>query len=451
MKEKEMHNKLDEKQLFAILDNVYANIFVTNGNGKVIYVNENAARSLCSTEEYLIGKTSRELLQDGVITKSSTLEVLERNVETVGSFTNMAGEEITTVSTPVFDENGEIQMVVTFSHKQTDMEMFLRELEKERARTKKYKTAVDYLDSNKKKKNVIVYQSKAMEELCRMAELVAMTDSTIMLYGESGVGKEVFATYIHEHSARADKIFIPINCAAIPPELLESEFFGYERGAFTGASNKGKAGLFEAANNGTIFLDEIGELPLAMQSKLLRVLESGEYRRIGSDTVLTTNVRIIGATNRDLLTMSKEKTFREDLYYRLNVLPLSVPSLRDRKEDIEPLADYYLRKTNRKYSKKVELNPLLIKILQTYSWPGNVRELRNVMERFVITGNEKVIRNLIEEGKPEVKPEDTVVHASAIRNNEEKMMGGYPLKSMVTSFHSRKRWQSLNGAILKAS
>lgn len=139
---------------------------------------------------------------------------------------------------------------------------------------------------------------------------------------------------------------------------MESEFFGYERGAFTGANNKGKAGLFEAANNGTIFLDEIGELPLAMQSKLLRVLESGEYRRIGSETVLTTNVRIIGATNRDLLTMSKEKKFREDLYYRLNVLPLSVPSLRDRKEDIEPLADYYLKKTNRKYSKKVGGDPM---------------------------------------------------------------------------------------------
>ena len=391
---KKGYKNLSEEELTLILNNCFANIFVTDAEANVIFVNRDAAEILCAPEEYLLSRNSRELISEGIISKSTTLNSIETGEKTVGTFINREGQEVVSMTTPVFDREGNIRMVVTYSRARTDMDMFLDELEKERLRTDKYKDAVGYFDQKKKESNVIIYKSEAMAELCNTARIIAPTDSTVMLYGESGVGKEVVANYIHNHSLRKDEIFVPINCAAIPEELLESELFGYEKGAFTGASNKGKAGLFEIANNGTIFLDEIGELPLNMQSKQLRVLESGEFRRIGSDAVQKTNVRVIGATNRNLLKMSREKTFREDLYYRLNVLPMHLPALRERKEDIGELTDYFLAKYNRKYAKHFALTDVQRQKLLRYSWPGNVRELRNIIERYVVTGNEYVILNL---------------------------------------------------------
>jgi len=386
--------KLTREELMLILNNCFSNIFVTDGEANVIFVNRDAAEVLCAPEEYLLSRNSRDLIKDGVINKSTTINTLETKERTIGTFINKDGKEILSVTTPVFDGDQNIIMCVTYSRSRTDMDMFLDELEKERIRTDRYRNAVDYFDKNKKASNVIVFRSAEMAELCATARLIAPTDSTVMVYGESGVGKEVVANYIHNHSLRKDEIFVPINCAAIPQELLESELFRYEKGAFTGANNKGKAGLFEIANNGTIFLDEIGELPLNMQSKLLRVLESGEFRRIGSDAEQKTNVRVIGATNRNLLQMTKDKTFREDLYYRLNVLPLHLPALRERKDDIQELADYFLAQYNRKYAKHFRLSEKQRQMLGNYSWPGNVRELRNIIERYVVTGNEQIIYNL---------------------------------------------------------
>ena len=385
---------LTVKDLTLILNNCYANIFVTDGEANVIFVNRDAAEVLCSTEEYLLSKNSRELIEEGVIDWSTTLNSLKTKERTVGTFKNKDGHEIISVTTPVFDKQNNLQMCVTYSRTRTDMDVILDELKKERIRSNRFKDAVTYFDKNKKATNDIIYRSDIMEELCRTAQIIAPTDSTVMLYGESGVGKEVVSNYIHNHSLRKDEIFVPINCAAIPKELLESELFGYEKGGFTGAGNKGKAGLFEIANNGTIFLDEIGELPLDMQSKLLRVLESGEFRRVGSNEVKRSDVRIIGATNRDLMQMVKDKTFREDLYYRLNVLPIHVPALRERKEDVDELTQYFIEKYNKKYAKNFVLTDAQKERLRLYSWPGNVRELRNIIERYVITGNENVIFNL---------------------------------------------------------
>ena len=388
------YRNLTEEDLVLILNNCFANIFVTDDNANVIFVNKEAAEVLCASESYLLTKNSRELIEEGIIDKSTTLNTLETRERTVATFVNRDKQEILSVTTPVFDNNGNLIMCVTYSRTRTDMDMFLDELEKERVRTRRYMDAVTYFDKNKKAKNEIIYRSAAMEELCETARIIAPTDSTVMLYGESGVGKEVFSNYIHNHSLRKDEIFVPINCAAIPQELLESELFGYEKGGFTGAGNKGKAGLFEIANNGTIFLDEIGELPLHMQSKLLRVLETGEFRRVGGNEIKKSNVRIIGATNRNLRQMAKDKTFREDLFYRLNVLPMNVPALRERREDIDELADYFMARYNRKYVKEYVLTPAQKQSLRNYSWPGNVRELRNIIERFVVTGNENVIFNL---------------------------------------------------------
>lgn len=416
---------LSEEELELVLNNCFANIFVTDGVGNIVFANKDAAEALCVPEEYLLTRTVYDLLEEGITDYSSTENTIRTRARTLASYTNKEGAEIMVVTTPVFDSEGELQLCVTYSRKKTDMDMFVEEIEKERIRSNRYRDAVNYFDESNKSTNVIIYKSKLMEALCRTAQIVAPTDSTVMLYGESGVGKEVFANYIHRHSKRKDEIFIPVNCAAIPANLIETEFFGYEKGAFTGANNKGRTGLFEVVNNGTIFLDEIGELPLDMQSKLLRVLENGEFRRIGSEKIIKTNVRVIGATNRNLQNMVKDKTFREDLYYRLNVLPMDIPALRERPEDVTELASYYLARSNKKYGKRMTLSEEQIRRLTVYSWPGNVRELRNIIERYVVTGNPFVIEGLSYDGT-RVSPKVDV----PMSTTEEVIM---PLKEKMSS------------------
>lgn len=230
-----------------------------------------------------------------------------------------------------------------------------------------------------------------MRNLYDLAQKAALSDSVVMIYGASGTGKEVMANHIHANSNRHNAPFIPINCAAIPSELMESEFFGYERGSFTGANDKGKLGLFDITSNGTLFLDEIGELSLSMQSKLLRVLESGEYMRLGSNKITKTNTRIIGATNKELWKLVEEGSFRRDLYYRLNVIPIHLPALKDRPEDILPLAYSFLDRFNHKLGVKKEFSQETIRFLKTYTWPGNIRELRNLVERLVVISDSNII------------------------------------------------------------
>ncbi len=229
----------------------------------------------------------------------------------------------------------------------------------------------------------LVGKSKQILEIVDMIKSVAPTPATVLLTGESGVGKEVFAKAIHYTSPRADKPFIKINCAAIPEDLLESELFGYEKGAFTGAHTS-KKGKFELANGGTIFLDEIGDMPLLLQSKLLRVLQEKEVERLGGSKPIKVDVRIIAATNKDLEKMVYEGTFREDLYYRLNVISIHIPPLRERREDIPPLVYYFLEKFNKQYGKNLKISEKLMDIFLRYDWPGNVRQLQNTIERMVI-------------------------------------------------------------------
>jgi len=413
---------LTEKELKLILNNCYSNIFVTDGEGKIVFTNKDAAESLCVTEDYLLGRTIYDLLEDGVTDYSTTDNTLKTKERTVASYTNRDGVEIMTVTTPVFDKEGNIRFCVTYSRKKSDMDTFLEQIKEERKRNDRYRNAMTYLGESNKAANVVIYKSKKVENLCQTARIIAPTDSTIMLYGESGVGKEVMANYIHSYSNRKDEIFMAINCATIPESLIESELFGYEKGAFTGAKNEGKIGLFEVTNNGTLFLDEIGELPLEMQSKLLRVLENGEFRRVGGNKIHKTNVRIIGATNRDLQEMVRQHRFREDLYYRLNVLPLDIPPLRDRPEDVEVLVDYYLAKYNKKYGKRLRVDEEQMEILKAYPWYGNIRELRNIIERYAVTGNPFVIESLNYSGmKDSGEKIENLQHEEEIIPLKEKM------------------------------
>jgi two-component system, NtrC family, response regulator AtoC len=263
----------------------------------------------------------------------------------------------------------------------------------------------------------IIGESRQIKYLMEVLEKVARSEaSTVLVQGESGTGKELVAKWIHYSSNRAEKPFIAINCAAVPATLLESELFGHEKGAFTDAKAT-KKGLFELADGGTVFLDEIGDMEMGMQAKLLRFLEDRSFRRIGGGRVFTVDVRIISATNKDLQKSIVEKTFRNDLYYRLQVIPIFLPSLRERKEDIIPLATHFINMYNKDFNKKVQgIAGMAERIMTEYSWPGNVRELKNVIERAIILGNDETL--LLEH-----LPLEIVAQASPLNH------------ATVTSFH----------------
>ncbi|MBZ4653084.1 MAG: Fis family transcriptional regulator [Peptococcaceae bacterium] len=250
----------------------------------------------------------------------------------------------------------------------------------------------------------IVGVSHAIKKAIALAEHVANTDTTIMLRGESGTGKELFARAIHMHSRRRDKVFVPINCGALPESLLESELFGYVEGAFTGAKKGGRVGLFQFASGGTIFLDEISDLPMPLQVKLLRVLQEGKVRPLGANEEIPVNCRVITATNRNIEEMVQKGTFREDLYYRLNVIPIQIPPLRQRKEDIVLLAENYLTKHKKRCGVEKYLTAPAVEKLVNYSWYGNVRELENVLERalHLSAGQEITTQHIIFDGEGEV-------------------------------------------------
>lgn len=238
--------------------------------------------------------------------------------------------------------------------------------------------------------DIFIFNSPQMQDIYSKVQRVAKTITTILITGESGTGKEVIAKTIHENSTRADKPFIPVNCGAIPESLIESEFFGYVKGAFTGANPQGKIGFFEQANNGTIFLDEIGDMPLPLQVKLLRVLQEKAITPIGSSKTKKIDIRIIAATNKNLEELVAENKFREDLYYRLNVFPIDIPSLRDRPKDIEELFEFFLFKYSKTFN--IPMKPIsddIMKFFISYNWPGNIRELKNIVEYIINVVDEK--------------------------------------------------------------
>ena len=231
----------------------------------------------------------------------------------------------------------------------------------------------------------LLYRSQAMAAVMELIRTIAPTDVTVLITGESGTGKELAANEIYQYSDRMGKPFIKVNCAAIPAELLESELFGYEEGAFTGARRAGKAGMFELANTGVILLDEIGDMPLPLQTKLLRVLQQRELMRIGGSKSIPLDIRVIASTNKDLREEVRQGRFREDLFYRLNVVPIALKPLRERREDIPYLTEHFCRVFGKKYGKRVQIGSAAMELILDYPWPGNIRELENLVERIVVT------------------------------------------------------------------
>lgn len=373
------------KMLEAIVQTSYDGIYITDGQANTILINNSYERITGLKREQVVGYNMKELVEKKIISKSVTLKVLETGQSyTLHQMFN-TGKNALVTGTPFFDENGTIQMVVTNVRDITELESLKEQYEESKTENIKYKSLIEELKKQIACDDFIVAEDEEMLNLLMLAKRVAQVDTTVIIYGETGSGKEVMAKYIYNNSLRKDKPYIKINCGAIPESLIESEFFGYADGAFTGATKGGKIGTFEAANNGTLLLDEIGELPLSMQVKLLRVLQGGEIEKVGSNKTIKVDVRIIAATNRNLQGMVEKGLFREDLFYRLNVVPLRVLPLRKRRSSIIPTVEYFLKVFNEKYGMEKTLSKEVLKYLYEYCWPGNVRELRNLVERIIIT------------------------------------------------------------------
>ncbi|MDQ0339942.1 PAS domain S-box-containing protein [Caldalkalibacillus uzonensis] len=382
------------KQLELIINSSYDGIYISDSEGNGLKVNDAYTRITGIRAEQLLGKNMKDVVKEGLVSESVTMKVLETK-QPVTIMQRAGGKEVLATGSPVFDEEGNIINVITNIRDLTELNRLKEELEKSKALNEKYRREL-HQQRHQQQESVleqlgVVAHSKVMQEVIALAQKVATVDSSVLILGESGVGKEVIAQVIHYTSNRADQPFIKVNCGAIPKNLLESELFGYERGAFTGADSRGKAGLFERADGGTLFLDEIGDMPLDLQVKLLRALQEFEITRVGGSQTIKVNVRVISATNKDLEQLIKEGQFRKDLYYRLNVVPIYIPPIRNRSSDIVPLIYFFLNRVNKKYGLNKVLSKQALQLLQAYFWPGNVREIQNIVERLAVTTEEDEI------------------------------------------------------------
>ena len=374
----------------AILKSSFDGILITDGEGNVLMVNQAYERLTGIKIDEITGKNMRDMLDPTYMPNSVVLMVLdEKKTVTIPHFTRN-NKSITVTGNPVFNEKGEIYRVITNVRDTTELIELRQELLRAQAMEKVYHQ-LEYARGAGEGEGFVALSS-GMKAVFALASKVSSVDATVLILGESGVGKEVVAKYIHQNSPRSKGPFITINCGAIPEQLLESELFGYVEGAFTGANRTGKAGLFETASGGTLFLDEIGELPLGLQVKILRALESREIMRVGSTKPVVVDVRILAATNRDLEQMVANRRFRADLYYRLNVIRIAIPPLRERIEDTVPLSVYFLNYFNKRYHQRKKLTREVISELEKYPWPGNVRELKNCMEQMVVLGLDDLLQ-----------------------------------------------------------
>ncbi|MFC4766202.1 sigma 54-interacting transcriptional regulator [Effusibacillus consociatus] len=385
VQELEFVRNLNE-DLQAIYSSSNEQILVVNSAGDVIRLAGTFLQDFWMVErpEQVIGKNVREFEEKGIFRPNIFDLCIKQQKKLTCIQETLQGRRIWSVANPVFHDE-KLQKIIVISRDITEINQLREKLEMAQRKSEEYKQELNEFITNSKTKKDLIYRSRVMEDLVDEMRRIAAADSTVLLNGESGVGKEVFAQAIHESSKRKDQPFIRVNCGAIPDNLIESELFGYEKGAFTGADHKGKPGLFEMANQGTIFLDEIAELPLNMQVKLLRVLQEREVVRVGGVKTIPIDVRVIAATNRNLWELVQENRFREDLYYRLNVIPLRIPPLRERIQDIVSLSVHFLQKFNRIYLKEKSLSREALEVLENYNWPGNVRELQNIIERMVVT------------------------------------------------------------------
>ncbi|MBF7097710.1 sigma-54 interaction domain-containing protein [Alkalibacter mobilis] len=441
--------------IFTIANAMFDGIYITDTKGVVIAANKWYTHITGIEADEVIGRKIQDVLDEKYIKREYYMYLMdylkekrtkpkaykiERNSDKPSSISNLVLEkkkEVYVLSTmeisgrnkkvmfvgiPISDNKGKVNYVLIVLREMTDV----FDLDKKFEEIKKYnlynqKKEISIIDSCPE--SSIIGDSPEMIKIRQLIKYVSKTDATVLITGETGTGKEVVANEIFENSYRSNKPYIKVNCAAIPESLLESELFGYDKGAFTGALNKTKPGYFELANGGTILLDEIGEMPIHLQSKILRILQEREFRRLGGTKSIRLDLRVIAATNRNLKEKIAAGEFREDLYYRLNVIPIEIPPLRERKEDIPMLVNKLLKTANEKYLKNKKITNEMIHEFENYDWPGNIRELINVIERTVIMGENQHSGNKQRDNWDEESSEEIVIR---IEKNLD-----YPLKEIT--------------------
>ncbi|MFP7175950.1 sigma 54-interacting transcriptional regulator [Priestia filamentosa] len=442
-----LYNYYNQLKAFykTIIQTSDASVTVIDANENVCTWTEGAEKIFSVTRQDIMGQPITDFFD---YKKLEILQSLYKGKSIVGHYHQPRSDLFVLInSNPVYLEGEIIGAVVSetdvtnqvaLNEKLFNMSNEVHRLEQEVA---KYKDSSDPFHSIKGK-------SSALQRTVNLARKVCSVKSTVLILGESGVGKEVFAKAIHEASEEPNAPFISINCGAIPASLFESELFGYERGAFSGANSKGKKGKIELAKGGTLFLDEIGEMPLEMQVKLLRVFQERRYYRVGGEKEIDINFRLIAATNRDLHELMKEGKFREDLYYRLNVVSLHIPPLRERKEDIIELTHYFLNDFSLSYQRPIhEFPPEIIQEMLRYDWPGNIRELRNIVERLIVFATDGVIkREYLPFNTSNISFESTLKNASSvIIENDSTIL---PLQEEMNQYEKKiieRALQILNG------
>ena len=405
-----------------ILDSLSDGVFISDVAGKTIYINRMYEQLTGIRQKDVQGKNVRLLVQEGVFDHILNPEIVRTREPVTHTQQLGNGTRLVLSGYPVFDEEGTLRLVVTFARDVTRLASLQSQVDAQHQLIDQISGHLAHIDHENNRQEP-VFAGEAMRKTMELTRRFADTDATVLILGETGVGKDVFGRYLHSISARKDKIMLKVDCGGLAESLAESELFGYQPGAFTGASSKGKTGYFEIADGSTIFLDEIGELPLSMQTRLLRVLQDGEIVRVGSSKPRKIDVRVIAATNRDLAKCVEDGTFRRDLFYRLNVATLRIPPLRERPEDILPLAEHYLTEYTAKYHKSMAVMDVTLDLLLAWHWPGNVRELQNMIHIRVIT--QKV---------PLITPDDLPIQISPRKTtpcSEEILAPRHSLKEIV--------------------
>lgn len=370
--------------IFEVLD---TGVFVTNEKGIVVGINNYFETVTRIKKEDVLGRNVQYLLDKGYIMHSICQSVFQTQsvVTRIMHYKDNVEKDVIVTGKPIFDAAGKLKFIVCILHNWNSLNDLYRNLYDKKMHTVDLGSQDVKIEISDMEGSGFLAVDPRSVNLVKMALRIAKVDSSVLLLGESGVGKDMMARLIHRCSPRAQKgRFVHVNCGAIPAQLFESEFFGYCAGAFTGASKNGKLGLLEFADNGTMFLDEIAELPLFMQAKLLKVLQEKNIMRVGDTKERGVNIKVIAATNKNLKDLVAQGSFREDLFYRLNVFPLYIPGLRERSGDIKPLVELFLRKLNEKYKQRKRFDPKVIALFLQYRWPGNVRELENTIERMIV-------------------------------------------------------------------
>lgn len=377
--------------MFQIMDNEN-DLTLTDADGVIIRVSDSYEDHFAVTKEEVTGRSVYDLEREGVFTPSVTALVLREKRKITTMQQNKRGEFSMTTGVPIFGDDGEIEYVISFNSIDiADVYSIYDKYTRLTEMMSQYRHEFSKMRSQELQQHEIVAHSEQMHDVMELVMQVADTGANVLLTGETGVGKSLIAKTLHQGSGRQEGPFVTINCATIPENLVESELFGYEKGAFTNAGNKGKPGKIELAEGGTLFLDEIGELSPDMQVKLLNVIQDKSITRVGGLKPIAVDFRLIAATNRDLTEAIAAKKFREDLYYRLNVIPIKIPPLRERPEDIAPLAGYFLSIYNQVYSTHISLEPAVFNVLEKQPWDGNIRQLENLIQRLVVTAKSDVV------------------------------------------------------------